>query len=415
MKIYSYLIVICCLLLLFQSCESTGPAHEASDIEALLQAGDPETALQLADARIDADPLDLEAVYLAAKALHELGDYKQSNFYLGEFLEGETTHAEGFYLRGLNFRGLGNAPDARSAFSSALKYAPRNGEAREFLLGYAYEDHNWSLWWEHLRKLEEMGSQGSKLGGMVAIRAMTIGNYEAAIAMVDSIKMANPNEGVGWFKARILLEQGRPQAALEALSGKPENPFLGGGADYLKAWAFNQLEKFDSVEVYIERLREYGRVERADQAEVMMLVRQGYPKDAIRLLNHSELNYTLCSGWGDYIEAFYDQSVVSKRPFTGKMENKFLHEARCWRAYPDIIWGGDDDPEGKRIESGVSDIEMVLSQNPQFPLAHWMMGWIHLKKGSLSEACTSFEKAKSLNIEMLYGKDIIESLPSECQ
>ena len=99
------------------------------EIQALLEEGDPESALEAADALVELVPGNLDAVEFRGTALMDLGDFEAAIECFDEVIKDDPKDPTGHILRANALLELGRLKDAEAATSTALALEPKNPDA----------------------------------------------------------------------------------------------------------------------------------------------------------------------------------------------------------------------------------------------------------------------------------------------
>ncbi len=405
MNLTRTLILLLCIGMCFWGCEEEA-GNGVAKAKELLASGAPEKALACADSLLDEDANNMDAVLVGAEALFALEDHAQSIYYLGEYLQARSTSAEAFFLRGKNYRAIGKKDQAYEDLEAAVKYDPGLHEAVEMLLTDYYDDYNWTAWLNRLWDLEKLNYKGGLFFGMCSIRASVQGNYEKAFEYVGQAIGEAPGQGMEYFQARIYLEKGEPEAALEELEKATLNPIAGGSAADLQGMAYLQLEDYEKVDACLNQLREEGRSAETGYLEGRKLLRQGNFAAARDTVENSKMNSTCRDAMVQFSEAQMEVGLFGGDGVYIESGNPFFIESLCYNAFWNL--------EADKLEEAGNIIQEAYKLNEEHALTLYVRGLIKAREGD-TEGCDDLQKARENNIGVLYGAEFEEEIIRLCQ
>lgn len=365
----TYFLILGLFLCLFSCEEEIGEGLQAARTK--LDSGNPKEALAIADSLLEVDANDMNAVLLGAEALYVMEDHAQSIYYLGEFLQARSTDAHGFLLRAKNYRATGKTEAAYSDLEAAVKYDPYLDEAVEMLLSDYYRDKNWKSWLNRLWDLEKKRYQGGVFFGMCSIRGLVQGNSETANRFAEKAVEEEAGRGMEYFQAKIWVEYGQPQKALDILDQVETNPIFGGSVSFLEGMAYLQLEKYFAVDQCLKALRKEGRETEADYLEARKLMRQGEYESAVALLDTSKLDEIQREAMVQFIEAEMEVGLFGNDHVYIESGNPFYVESLVYNASWNLKSGW--------VKEARDIIGEAIKLNPEHPLALFVQGCVKLE------------------------------------
>ena len=390
--------------------------------------------LDLLEKRPDLTPAQL----LLARAYQSLGRLDDAAAVFREQIKASPQNPQPYLLLGLILRQQNKTDEAKKAFENGRRLAPENLLAVDQLVGLDIESGDfqtalqrigaalqktpqspgahflqgkvyaaqgqWDLAETSLLKTLELDPNSASAYDLLISTYVALNKLPKAIAQVESLLSRAPDNARALMVSALIYEKmnefAKARDAYEKLlSAKPDFPPVLNNLAYLYAERLNDLGKASDLAQKARALQP-GDAAIADTLG-WILYKQGDYQQALALLQESaqrltdnpEVQFHL--GMANYMMGRTDEARSALRKaaaapadFPGKEEAKRRLS----------LFG---DAADKRTELSGDELEMMLKEQPDDPLAQVRLGESYEKQGAFVQAAAAYEKAIKLNPNLL--------------